>query len=186
MTATAPAKAPPKETWQDWQLPGTPDPEPLLTRAQFLDRVRAEGGDVSERSLVHWENIGVLPRAVRRWRDGKPATLYPEWLIPAVTTIRVMQEHGESLAAIRGTIRGIYRRPRSEEEQRARNDAYHAGSAAALATLRTALVELAREWEHWSDDTIDGVKIHLHGIGGGESVLDFGHAVRFAIHGPHE
>ena len=186
MTATAPAKAPPKETWQDWQLPGTPEPEPLLTRAEFLDRVRAEGGNVSERSLAHWENIGVLPRPVRRWRDGKPATLYPEWLVPAVTTIRIMQEHGERLAAIRGTIRSFYRRPRSEEDQRARNDSYHTGSAAAITALRNALVELIPKWEDWRDDTIEGVEIHLRGSGGNESVLDFSDAVRFALHAPRE
>ncbi len=186
MTASAPTKSPQKETWKAWMYPGTPEPEPLLTRAEFLDRVRAEGGDVPETSLVYWENIGVLPRAVRRWRDGKPATLYPAWLIPAVTTVRVMQEHGETLAAIRGTIRGIYRRPRSEEEQRARSDAYDAGSAAAIAALRKALVELVPLWEDWRDDTIDCVDITLRGIGGNESVLDFSDAVRFALLGPHE
>jgi len=179
-------QAPPKETWRDWMHPDTPEPEPLLTRAEFLDRVRAEGGDVSERSLVHWENIGVLPRAVRRWRAGKPATLYPVWLIPVVTTVRVMQERGERLAAIRDTIRSFYRRPRSEEDQRSRNDAYHAGRAAAITALRNALVELIPKWEDWRDDTIEGVEIHLRGSGGNESVLDFSDAVRFALHAPRE
>jgi len=170
MTATT--KAPPKtnrETWADWMHPGTPEPEPLLTRAEFLDRVRADGGDVPETSLVYWEKDGILPRSVRRWRDGKPAALYPEWLIPAVNTIRIMQDMGESLAEIRATIRGIYRLPLSEDEQIARNIAYDA----ALKALIEPLAALVEQWERWSNQELENVRILLRTTDGAEVNYNF-------------
>lgn len=174
MTATAPAKAPPKETWRDWMHPDTPEPEPLLTRTEFLDRLHAEGIDVPETSLVYWEKEGILPRAVRRWRDGKPATLYPEWLIPAVNTVRVMQDMGESLPAIRATIRSIYRLPLSEDEQIARNTAYDA----ALKALIEPIATLVQQWERWSREEMEGVRILLRTKDGAEVHHNFDPVVR--------
>jgi len=89
MTATT--QAPPKETWRDWMHPDTPEPEPLLTRAEFLDRVRAEGGDVSERSLVHWENIGVRPTPGSRRRPWLATT--QQWSLGGMMTSAKSGQH---------------------------------------------------------------------------------------------
>jgi len=178
MTVTAPTKAPPKETWRDWMHPGTPEPEPLLTRAEFLDRVRAEGGDVSERTLAYWEKHNVLPHPVRRWHNGKSATLYPEWLIAAVTTVRVMQEMGESLAEIRRTIRDIYRLPPSDDEQSARQAAYDA----AVKALNGPIFALARQWEQWAQEDVNSLTIVIRGSGEKSMTLDFSIALQQGNH----
>jgi len=171
-----------KETWRDWMHPDTPEPEPLLTRAQFVDRLQAEGVDVSERTLAHWENKDILPRAIRRWRDGGPKALYPEWLLPAVNTIRIMQDMGESLAEIRATIHSIYRLPLSEDEQIARNTAYDA----TVKALNGPIFALARQWEQWARDDIESLEIVIRGANGSASTLDFSIAMRSRRHAKTE
>ncbi len=182
-TATADTVKPKSkhETWRSWMPPGTPEPEPLLTRVELLDRLHSEGIDVSETSLVYWEKEGILPRAVRRWHGGKPATLYPEWLIPAVNTVRIMQDRGESLAEIRATIRSIYRLPLSEDEQIARNTAYDA----ALKALIEPLAALVQQWEHWSNQELESVRILLRTTDGAEVKYNFDPIVQ-RVHDKHE
>ena len=169
-------QAPPKETWADWQSPASPEPEPLLTRAELVERVRADGFDVTERVLAYWEHSGVLPRAVRRWRDGKPAALYPQWAVSAVVTIRIMQTAGESLDLIRCAIRGIYHRPLSEDERRPLADAYFAATKELTAPMRA----LARQWARWNGQGVDVLKIYIRGDDGATSVLDFSIAAQRA------
>ena len=102
--AEAPAK-PRTRTWLDYQEPGTPEPSPLLTRSEFVERLRAEGVDVTPRTLAYWESEGVIPRAVRRWRDGAPQSVYPEWMLAVVRTVRGMQAQDATLDQIRHAIR---------------------------------------------------------------------------------
>lgn len=102
--ATRPAKAR-RETWLDWLPVGTPEPDELLTRAQFLDRLRQRGVDVTESTLLHWERTGALPRAVRRWRGRTPATWYPVWLVPLAARIPGLQADGLELREIGPRLR---------------------------------------------------------------------------------
>jgi len=64
-------------TWRDWLPPGaSPDP-PTITRDQLLERLKARGIDLPERTLRSWEHAGVLPRAVVRRLGTTPHAFYP-------------------------------------------------------------------------------------------------------------
>ena len=100
----APAKPQPG-TWKEWLPPGTPEPDDLLTRAEFLERLRQRGVDVTESTLLHWERAGALPRPVRRWRGRTPATWYPGWLVPLAARIPDLQADGLELREIGPQLR---------------------------------------------------------------------------------
>jgi len=92
-----PAK-PKRETWLEppWSPSGTQEPELLLTKEQLLDELRKMGESIPERTLNHWQAIGMIPRPVRRWHEGKPASLYPAWMPELVARARVMRRAGDS------------------------------------------------------------------------------------------
>jgi DNA-binding transcriptional MerR regulator len=114
MTATAPAKAPPKTnraTWLDWQrvaVPEAPEPRELLTREEFVDRLNGIGLDIDvDSNLRYWERKGILPRAIRRG-DGVTRTsrsYYPPWMIGLVILLRELQADGLSLPEIAQRLR---------------------------------------------------------------------------------
>jgi len=68
--------------FRDWLPPGSPEPElyELITRAQVLEEVHARGIRISESTLRVREAEGILPRPMRRWRDGATRALYPSWM----------------------------------------------------------------------------------------------------------
>jgi len=97
----------PRETWRDWMEPDAPNPDVLLTRKELLERLQAEGVDVTPSALAYWENQRITPRGDKRWINGTPQSLYPEWMIPMLRTVRALQEDGVSLREIRETLRTI-------------------------------------------------------------------------------
>ncbi len=99
MATEAPTK-PKKETWRDWLPPGTPDPEPLLTREELLTRLRKAGVKADEGDLRFWEYHGVLPRAIKKWHDGANRVFYPRWMIHMVALLRAYQTIGLPLRDI--------------------------------------------------------------------------------------
>ncbi len=104
MTATAPAKAPPKhETWADWMHPDTPFPsdDELLTRSELIERLDAIGAGVRTLTLRRWEAAGVIPRTVRRWHKDAVHGVYPPWMVSLVFVLRELQQDGYSLDEIR-------------------------------------------------------------------------------------
>jgi len=100
-TVTAPAK-PKQETWLD----GLPDylrdypPDGLYTREEVIGSLRDRGIDVNEVTLVFWEKSRILPRPVRRRRDGAPRALYPPWAVDAIAHLRGLQAQGRTLEQI--------------------------------------------------------------------------------------
>jgi len=68
--------------FRDWLPPGSPEPElgELITRAQVLEEVHGRGIRISESTLRAREAEGILPRPIRRWRDGATRALYPSWM----------------------------------------------------------------------------------------------------------
>jgi len=93
MPTAAPAKPKP-ETWLDLlarERAPAPETASLLTREEVIDQLQAQGIDVNKVALVYWEKSGILPRAVRRWRDGAPRALYPAWALPVISTVRGLQ-----------------------------------------------------------------------------------------------
>lgn len=135
-------------TWRDLMGPDEPEPE-ILTRPQFVERLEAEGITVSQRTLAYWESEGILPRAVRQWRDGAPQALYAVWLVDIVRAVRGMQDAGMTLEQIREAVRFTPWRtpmtapgtpPATREDLASRWDAYTEASH----TLGPQLAELAR------------------------------------------
>jgi hypothetical protein len=96
-----------QETWQDWVPSATVEPALLLTREQFLDRLRGRGIDANERDLRFWEYEGILPRPVRLREPGARATrpYYPLWMMAAVFTLRELQREGRQLRDIAPLLR---------------------------------------------------------------------------------
>src|SRR5215210_3834154 len=75
---------PQRITWRDWQPPGTPDPDGLMTREEFVSRLNDLAVDVDESDLRYWEGLGVLPRGVRKRRNKITRVYYPRWLMLSV------------------------------------------------------------------------------------------------------
>ena len=98
---------PNRETWADWLPPDSGEPLDALTRDELIERLRRRGVDVTPRTLAHWESVGALPRAARRWRGGAPRALYPERAVDLVAQVRdlarihdlTLQEVGQHLRA---------------------------------------------------------------------------------------
>jgi len=106
MTTAAPPKPKPKrETWRSWMPANAPEPAELISREDFIARVNALGADVSEGDLRFWEYHGVLPRAVKRWKDGANRVFYPRWMIGTVTQLRLLQRLGHPLREIGPRLR---------------------------------------------------------------------------------
>ena len=84
--------------------------------------------------MTHWENSGLGPRPIRRWRDGAPAPLYPEYAIAAIAHLRELQEAGRPLDQIAQLMRAWALSPIQWEDPLSRP----------LTNARAALVDLAR------------------------------------------
>jgi len=91
---------PQRVTWRDWQPPGTPDPDELMTREEFVARLNDLAVDVDGNDLRYWEALGVLPRGVRKRRDKVTRVYYPRWLMQSVQLLRDLQGLGLSLEEI--------------------------------------------------------------------------------------
>jgi hypothetical protein len=100
-----PATKAEQTTWADWLPDGQSEPPQLITRAELLAELAREGVDVPERMLTFWESSGVLPRPVRRWRDGAPKALYPLGWQALVATVRAFQDQGLPLSDIATEVR---------------------------------------------------------------------------------
>ena len=94
-----------KQTWRDWLPEGQPEPPQLITRAELVEQLQLEGVNVPERTLTFWESAGVLPRPVRRWRDGSPKALYPLHWQELVQMVRSWQDDGHALQEISEYVR---------------------------------------------------------------------------------
>ena len=91
-------------TWLDLIPPDDParvDPV-LINRDELLDRLRAQGYEISERSLRAWEAAEILPRPIRRWQEGGSRSasraLYPEWAVDVVAMASELKAKMKGLA----------------------------------------------------------------------------------------
>jgi len=94
-----------RQTWRDWVPEGYPEPPHLITRAELLGELNRDGIDVNARTLMYWESAGVLPRPVRRQRDGSIKALYPLGWQALVRDVRSLQRNGLSLQEIADEVR---------------------------------------------------------------------------------
>jgi DNA-binding transcriptional MerR regulator len=161
---TAEPRDPHPKTWRALMSPWWPDPEPLLTRGELVDRLRSTGVNITPRTLAFWEQQGVVPRAVRRFHNGKTQAVYPEWMIPLVTSVREMQQAGLSLEEIQGAIQvgidaGEWVLPpgvtRAAVHDRWRD--YHDLAEA----LGPVVAELSRRWERATGRNLTAVSIQF-------------------------
>ncbi len=101
------SERPKRETWQDWIPPVRQDPRPLLTRAQVVERLSAEGVQVAAADLRYWEYEGILPRAVRQRHEGATRAVYPTWFPDLVHHLRTLQSGGHELREIAQILRAV-------------------------------------------------------------------------------
>jgi len=103
------ATASDRQTWRDWQHPNAPDPDPLLTRDQFLQHLDAKGIAADERNLLYWQSQDVIPYAERRRIGRVGYAYYPAWMIDIVGALRDLQAEGAKLEEIRVRLRQLAR-----------------------------------------------------------------------------
>lgn len=103
MTATT--SKPKRETWKDWIPEGADEPTQVYTRPELIKELRRANIEAKDSDLRYWEQIGLLPQAVRRWHNGATRTIYPEWYLYLIRRIRQLQAAGQSLDQIRPRLR---------------------------------------------------------------------------------
>ena len=170
------AEAPPKpkrETWRDWLPDGAPEPEAreLLTRDEFLNALRDRDVPITTSMLVHWERAGALPRAVRRWQDGAPRALYPEWLIRLAALIPSLQERGLPLREIGTHLRDRFR------------DSANVDASAGNLALGTTVVKVPTARAH-AEALPPTVKAVVPGSLSGRARIEFTATGRLTVEGP--
>src|SRR5262249_20186862 len=89
-------------TWLDWEAKGALESttDSLLTRTELLDELRRQGVAIPERTLMYWEEIGALPRPVRRHHKGLTRVVYPRWTLALIADVPRLQQAGYSLQDI--------------------------------------------------------------------------------------
>jgi DNA-binding transcriptional MerR regulator len=102
-----PTAKPKQPNWFDLLPDGAPrlPLEALLTREELLEGLHRRGVAVDQVTLMYWERRGVLPRAIRRYRDGRAHALYPPHAISAVAHLRELQAAGRTLEEISPLMR---------------------------------------------------------------------------------
>jgi hypothetical protein len=109
-SATDPRRAPVnKETWRDWMATeeGLEEGE-LLSRTHLLNAlVIFHGIPMKAPTLVEWEQLGLLPRPIRKHHKGATRALYPGWIIPLVVFIYEQRRHGVLRDDIKAKIDAI-------------------------------------------------------------------------------
>jgi DNA-binding transcriptional MerR regulator len=117
-----------QESWIDW-VPGEGreaavlDAEPLLTRDEFIAKLKDGSVDVTPRELTRWQSLGVIPYPQKKRYRGKVRGVYPQWAVSAIHKLRDLQDQGYELREIGPILRDhIYlmfmSRPQTPQQQR--------------------------------------------------------------------
>jgi hypothetical protein len=162
--STNKATKPKKGTWKDWLPPGAPEPDVLLTRAQFLDRINQRGFDVSEGDIRFWEQRGILPGSVVRWdpEAKAPRAYYPYWMIAPVILLREFQLDGMSLRDIAPRLRIV-----AEQAIQVSKDGHDDNDQRFMRvvffefqkTLEEAIIAQARRFERLTGDPVNRIEL---------------------------
>jgi DNA-binding transcriptional MerR regulator len=167
---------PSQESWRDWLGPDAPDPSPdeLLTRDEVAQQANAwlrNRKPITPRDLLLWEQLGILPRGIRRRHKGASRNIYPRWVSALARDIRELQHQGLSLETIRMRIRN---RARIEMgigatlvDEAIRRLAGHAETPEDLTMLPPVLAaeldRLATMWTRLSGVETDRIEVHVVG-----------------------
>jgi len=99
----------PRETWRDWELPGTAEPDELVTRDAIIAALRREHLTVTPDNFRDWQSAGVIPYGVNRWHDGAVRTLYPGWMLTVIRTVHELRAQGWKMPEVRDRVRAVFR-----------------------------------------------------------------------------
>ena len=172
MPAETEPKRPPRETWLDVvpeQLRIDDDPTiltgediagqvttpELLTREEVVDRLLADHSiAVTANNLRAWQDRGILPRAIVRWRDGSKKALYPPWAVPVIARLVHYQRAGLPWQEITDRLR----------REAVTQAAYHMGrrahgTAPVSGYLHAYLAEYARAVERLTGKPVAAVEV---------------------------
>jgi len=177
---TNPKNTKPKErrTWLHLMAADTEEP-PTFTRQELIDRLALEGITLTPVTLAYWEREGIIPGSVRRWRNGATQSVYADWMLPLVRSVRGMQAQGVSLDKIRSAVRRTPwqtameppgQPPATEEEARARFTDYIKASE----QLGRHIAELARLRELAYGVRLVEVALHFRDATGVTGIHSFG------------
>ena len=181
---TKPPAKPNKETWRDWLPPGAPEPTDLLTRAELIEQLQAEGLSVSAFDLRNWQSAGIVPYGINRWDKETQATrtFYPLVMVDIIRTLRALQTNGHKLSDIGpmlldqfGRILGSQKALGSGHDGLPSvrhitvadaavirsSDAAHASVSTAPPGLKAQLVEMARNHERAFGLTITHAEVRM-------------------------
>jgi DNA-binding transcriptional MerR regulator len=96
-----------QETWRDWLGPGEPEPGDLYSRDEIVKIANATRirKPVKPGDLRLWEQLGILPRGIRRGHQGAARNVYPGWTANLAQQVRLLQDQGYSLEEIKPRVR---------------------------------------------------------------------------------
>lgn len=143
-----------QETWRDWLGPDEPEPDVLYSRDEIVAMANAMRmhKPVKPGDLRLWEQLGILPRGIRRGHKGAARNVYPDWTANLARQVRSLQHQGYSLEEIKPRVRTHARlvlghgTTPTDEEIRARHR--HAQAPEDVA-LWPALVEELERLARW-------------------------------------
>jgi DNA-binding transcriptional MerR regulator len=72
----------------------------MLTREDLVDRLRAEGVDVTPDAIALWQRRGLLPYPTKRRKGTATVGYYPAWVADLVRELRRLQAEGMKLEQI--------------------------------------------------------------------------------------
>jgi DNA-binding transcriptional MerR regulator len=151
-----------RETWIDLWPAGVSPPttEDMLSRAELLEELRAQGVNVPESTLIWWESSGVLPRAIRRFRDGRAHALYPTAAVDAIRHLHQLRSAGQPLDRIK---------PWVDAWVLATTTTWQDPLAPGLASVRGAVNELAQNLRNMRGDiNLNSVRVSFADADGRE------------------
>lgn len=162
------------ETWKDWLGPDEPEPDQLFTRQEIADHANALIGSMGKHvragDLRLWEQLGILPRGIRRGHQGAARNLYPDWTADLVQQIRLLQNQGYSLEEIKPRIRaharlvlGYGRTPLDDEIRAHHPNAQAPEDIALWPALVEELERLARWRSQLSGVQTDRIEVRVIG-----------------------
>ena len=100
-----------QETWRDWLGPDEPEPSVLYSRDEIVAMANAMRmpKPIKPGDLRLWEQLGLLPRGIRRGHQGAARNVYPDWTAILAREIRLLQHEGYSLEEIKPRLRNHLR-----------------------------------------------------------------------------
>ena len=161
-----------QETWRDWLGPDEPEPDVLYSRDEIVAMANAMRMQkpVKPGDLRLWEQLGILPRGIRRGHQGAARNVYPGWAATLARQVRLLQHQGHSLEEIKPRVRTHARltlghgSTPTDEEIRARHRHAQAPEDVALwPALVDELERLARWRAQLSGVETDRIEVRVIG-----------------------